>query len=143
MRWSGVLLLCVAVLLAGCDANPAETAQQDVEQRLAGTWLRDYEQDGMHVRRVLVLEPGGRFRELVRGEGPQAGAALEHAGEWRFDGTNLKRRYTSIDGKTPSAPTMPYATFALRFESRNAFVGTDNVRKREVHYRRVEEGTLP
>ena len=43
-----------------------------------------------------------------------------------FDGTNLKRRYTLIVGRQPSAPTFPYAAFELRFESRNVFIGTEN-----------------
>lgn len=66
-----------------------------------------------------------------------------HSGDWLFDGINLKRRYTLIDGRRPSAPTFPYAAFEIRFESRNVFIGTDNIRKRQVRYQRVADGTLP
>jgi hypothetical protein len=38
---------------------------------------------------------------------------------------------------------MPYATFELKFPSRNEFVGIDRVRRREVQYRRVADGTTP
>jgi len=55
----------------------------------------------------------------------------------------FKRRYTSVDGKLPAAPTMPYATFELKFPSRNEFVGIDRVRGRKVTYERVADGTQP
>ena len=45
--------------------------------------------------------------------------------------------------KKPSAPAFPYAAVEIRFESRNEFVGTDNVRKRQMRYQRVADGTLP
>lgn len=98
----------------------------------------------MKVRRVLVLQPGGQFQELARAAatGPDA-AEHSHIGEWLFDGTNLKRRYTLMDGRQPSAPMVPYATFEIRFASRNEFIGLDRVHKREVRYRRVDDGTLP
>ena len=145
LRLAGRCALALAgALLAGCDSAPPEDPARQTEQRLVGTWLREYAQDGMQVRRVLVLEQGGRFRELVSASasGVLAGTHA-HAGEWLFDGTNLKRRYTSIDGTQPGAPAMPYATFELRFESRNVFVGTDHIRQRQVRYHRVEDGTLP
>jgi hypothetical protein len=106
--------------------------------------LREYEEEGVKVRRVLVLESGGRFLEMSRITELNASAAQHsHAGDWLFDGTNLKRRYTSVDGRQPAAPTMPYVTFELKFPSRNEFVGIDRVRRREVQYRRVAEGTAP
>ena len=131
------LLACF--MLAGCDSAPADLPVEAVQQRLVGSWLREYQQEGARVRRLLVLGPDGRFSESA--EVVDAAGALTthlHAGEWTYDGTNLKRRYTSFDGKQPSAPTLPYATFALRFESNREFVGTDNVRKREVRYQRVD-----
>jgi hypothetical protein len=140
---------CLVALLAGmagagCDGPPHDSPVQDVQQRLVGTWLRDYAEDGVKVRRVLVLEADGHFRETSRVTGPDAAQAeFAHAGDWLFDGTNLKRRYTSIDGRQPSAPSAPFATFEIRFPSRNEFVGIDRVRKREVAYRRVPEGTQP
>jgi hypothetical protein len=156
MHLSSFLLLLAMAAVAGCDG-----AQDidDVQQRLVGSWLRDGEEDGARVRRVLVLQPGGRFAETSKATkftgtniatdaplGAQGDAVLAqhaHSGDWLFDGTNLKRRYTLIDGRQPSAPTFPYAAFELRFESRNVFIGTDNIRKRQVRYQRVADGTLP
>jgi len=130
-----------ALLLAACNNPPADSPADDVRQLLVGGWLREYAQDGARVRRLLVLSDDGRFRETARVV-DAAGVVTDHshAGDWTFDGTNLKRRYTSFDGKQPSAPTLPYVTYQLRFESKHAFVGTDNVRRREVRYQRVEEG---
>ena len=140
-----LLALPVALSGAGCGPPAVEAdSPRAVEERLVGTWLREYAQDGVRIRRVLVLEPGGHFREMSRRSDLAASQADHvHAGEWRFDGVNLKRRYTSVDGRLPAAPAMPYATFELKFRSRNEFTGVDNVRGREVEYARVAEGTLP
>ncbi len=150
MNLSSFLLLLAVVGLAGCDG--AQDVD-DVQQRLVGSWLRDDEEDGAHVRRVLVLQPGGRFAETSKATravetheatpGVAVLAQHTHSGDWLFDGTNLKRRYTLIDGRQPSAPAFPYAAFELHFESRNVFIGTDNIRKRQVRYQRVADGTLP
>jgi len=136
--------LLLAVLGAGCGP-PAEDVQlQDTRQRLAGTWLREYQDGDVRVRRVLVLAPGGHFTEEVVAAAPAGTVAHNrHSGEWHYDGTNLKRRYTLIDGRKPSAPSFPYAAFQVAFESRYVMVGTDNVRKRQVRYQRVSEGTAP
>jgi hypothetical protein len=142
-RWWLATLLAGA-LAAACNSPPDDSSARSIGQQLIGTWLREYEENRFKVRRVLVLEPDGRFRELSRIV--ELGAVQtqhSHTGEWHFDGTNLKRRYTSVDGKPPAAPTMPYATFELKFQSHNEFTGIDHVRKHEVQYRRVQDGTLP
>ncbi len=137
-----VLLSVFGLLAAGCE--PAIDANADIEERLVGTWERDYEESGTRVRRILVLEPGGRFRETSRTLGPQeAGTVHAHEGDWLFDGTNLKRRYTLMDGKRPAAPTVPFVAFQIAFQGPHAFTGTDNVRRRELSYRRVSDGTQP
>jgi hypothetical protein len=140
--WLAMLLLAGA--LAACNSPPDDSSARSIGQQLIGTWLREYEENGFKVRRVLVLEPDGHFRELSKiAELDIAQAQHSHAGEWHFDGTNLKRRYTSVDGKPPAAPVMPYATFELKFQSHNEFTGIDHVRKHQVQYRRVQDGTLP
>jgi hypothetical protein len=140
------LFVCTAVaalLAAGCEP-PGDSATSETQDRLVGTWLREYEEDGTQVRRVLVLDQDGSFQEMSRTVGPeQAGIQHEHAGHWVFDGTNLKRRYTRIDGKPAAAPAMPYAAFQLQFKSSHEFTGVDNVRHHEVRYRRVADGTQP
>ena len=137
------LALALAALLAGCGPEPDDGVEQ-VRERLVGTWQRDYEEQGTRVRRILVLEPGGRFRELSLTLGPrEAGTRHTHEGEWLFEGTNLKRRYTLMDGAQPAAPTVPFATFQVRFTGSHEFTGVDHVRKREIRYRRVPDGTRP
>ena len=39
--------------------------------------------------------------------------------------------------------TFPYAASPIWFESRNVFIGTDNIRNRQVRSQRVVDGTLP
>jgi hypothetical protein len=144
LRQCAFALITAVVLLGACGNPPDDSPQRRTEERLVGTWLREYRDEATTVRRILVLEPDGHFRELAAASAAGAGVTeYEHAGEWTFDGTNLKRRYTRMDGKLPSAPTVPFATFELRFASRDEFVGVDNVHRREVRYRRVTDGTLP
>jgi len=108
-----------------------------------GTWLREYEEDATRVRRVLVLGADGHFREMANVRTPGAVVEHVHSGNWVFDGTNLKRHYTEMDGKRPARPVIPFATFEVRFDAPGEFVGVDNVHRREVHYRRVMDGTVP
>ena len=144
MRRRQAIGIMLAGLLAACDDAPGELPQDAVQDRLPGTWLREFDEKGVHVRRVLVLESDGRFRELVR-INDASGAIIDHnhAGTWFYDGTNLKRKYTSMDGKPTAAPTVPFAAFELKFPSRNEFIGIDNVHRREVRYQRVQPETLP
>ncbi len=131
-------------LLAACNDAPGELSQDAAQDRLPGTWLREFEEKGVRVRRVLVLEADGKFRELVRIT-DAGGSVTEqtHAGSWLYDGTNLKRKYTLMNGRPPSAPTVPFAAFELKFPSRNEFIGIDNIHRREVRYQRVQPETLP
>ena len=143
-RHLGIVLALTGLLLVSCDSPPVDSPQEAVQHRLAGSWLRQYELEGAWVRRLLVLEADGHFSETARVV--DAGGNVtqhNHAGEWTFDGTNLKRRYTSFDGKQPAAPTLPYVTFQIRFESSREFVGIDHIRKREVRYQRAEQGAVP
>jgi hypothetical protein len=139
--WAAML---AAACLCSCIQPPDDTPDRLVAERLVGTWLREYEEDATRVRRILVLESDGRFRELAT-VSAVAGPATQHShsGEWRFDGTNLKRRYTRMDGRQPAAPIVPFATFELKFQSPDEFLGVDNVHRRQVRYRRVMDGTLP
>ncbi len=134
----------LVVVLVACDNPPAEALTEATQQRLIGTWLREYEEDGNTIRRLLVLQADGRFVETARVLDASGATRLHaHEGGWIFDGTNLKRKYTLMDGKQPSAPTVPFATFEIHFESNREFTGVDHVHKRELRYQRADAGTLP
>lgn len=114
----------------------------DAADRLPGTWLREQVEPGMRSRRLLRLDPGGTFREQVRIVSASGERSHhEHAGTWLFDGTNLKRKYTVMNGRPPSRLNLPFVTFEIRFESRDDFVGTDHIHRHTVRYRRVAPET--
>lgn len=133
-------VMAACALLAACNQWSEDSQQDDIQQKLVGSWLREYDQEGAHVRRLLVLGPDGQFTESAKVMLGDAVTTHQHAGRWLYDGMNLKRHYTSFDGVQPSSPVLPYATFQVRFESSRELVGTDNVRRREVRYQRVEDG---
>jgi hypothetical protein len=148
----GVAALALGALLATCDAvrpdaaadAPAARRAENTRELLSGTWLREYTSGDARVRRVLRLQPDGEFRESVRGVDPQ-GKVVEHVheGTWLYDGTNLKRKYTLVDGSPPSRLNVPFATFEIAFETRNEFVGVDHIHRNRVVYQRVPEDTRP
>ncbi len=137
-------LALAATLCVACEVAPDAPLVEEVHDRLVGTWLREYREGTVTVRRVLVLERAGSFRERSTVTQPGAASVAHvHEGEWLFDGTNLKRRYRRVDGQLPAAPMVPFATLELNFPSRHEFVGADNLRHRVVRYERVAEGTQP
>lgn len=152
--WSSVAWalagLAVAAAFATCapppgSSGPADASgysAEDTASLLVGTWLREYAGDGVQVRRLLVLEAGGAFREASRVT-DASGQVRDylHEGTWLFDGTNLKRKYTSINGEPPSRLNLPFATFAIVFETRNEFVGVDHIHDNRIRYRRVAPET--
>ena len=128
-------------LPATATRSPAALDRQD---QLRGTWLREYSEGGVQVRRVLELDPHGAFRESVRIAEPAGRVTrMEHVGTWLYDGTNLKRKYTLMNGEPPSRLKPPFATFEVAFPSRNDFVGVDHVHGVRVEYRRVPDDTQP
>ncbi len=146
MTWHHLFLIaCLVAPLAACDHPPEDSATDTVRVRLVGTWLRAYDEAGTRVRRVLVLESDGSFHERSAVVSVDTAVPREShgSGTWLFDGTNLKRHYRLVNGQPVSAPTVPFATFELRFTSRAEFVGVDRIRGRQVTYQRVAEGTLP
>ena len=141
-RLAALATMLASFFLAACNNAPADSRADAVQQQLVGSWLREYTQEDARVRRLLVLGEDGLFTEAARVvDATGAVTDYAHAGQWTFDGTNLKRRYTSFNGKQPAAPTLPYVTYQLKFESKYEFIGTDNIRKREVRYSRVAPGT--
>jgi hypothetical protein len=131
-------LLALAVLLSLGDGRSS-----DAQGRLLGTWLRETQEQGVSARHLLVLEPGGVFHETVRVvDGRGVATRFTHAGTWLYDGTNLKRRYTLVNGEPPSRLNgPPFATFEIAFASRNAFDGVDHIHGNRIAYRRVAPET--
>jgi hypothetical protein len=145
--WQGALAL--AALALTFEVSPLHPArptgmQADIEQQLQGTWLREYAQQGVNVRRILTLQLDGSFLEKVRIV-DQAGAVTDyaHEGTWLYDGTNLKRKYTMMNGKPPSRLNLPFATFQVSFEHSDEFLGIDHIHGHRVRYWRVAPDTQP
>jgi hypothetical protein len=129
-------LLALSFLLSTAD-SPAP----DVQQQLQGTWLREVSRQGGVTSRHL-LEPGGEFRENVRVvDGKGVATEYVHAGTWLYDGTNLKRKYTLVNGQPPSRLNVPFVTFEIAFASRNEFAGVDHIHGNRIEYRRVAPET--
>ncbi len=143
-------MLVLAAVLATCDDNGPQTAArlaetqgtEAVEQKLHGAWLRETTQEGVKARRILELRADGTFQERVRVV-DSSGLETEflHEGTWLYDGTNLKRKYTVMNGKPPSRLNLPFATFQISFVSRDEFLGVDHIRGHKVQYTRVAPDT--
>jgi hypothetical protein len=134
--------LAATVLLSKCEwTDPAGPT----EELLHGTWMREYSDRDVKVRRLLRLDAGGAFRETVHAvDGAGRVTRMAHQGTWHFDGTNLKRKYDLVDGKPPSRlNNLPFATFEISFPTRDEFVGKDHVRNNEIRYERVAADSLP
>ena len=151
IAWSlrALALVAAAVLVVlwqgtqpGAGAPPGRVSTQDTEQLLRGTWLREYRERGVKVRRLLSLEAGGAFHETVRVEREGRVTQFLHEGTWLFDGTNLKRKYTRTNGEPVSRLNMPFATFEIAFVSHNEFTGVDHIHGNRIDYVRVDYGSL-
>jgi hypothetical protein len=136
------LLLACASALVGCEDAQAVKAEE-AKQKLVGTWLREISVEGAKGRRVLVLAEDGKFTEILVAEfGDGRKGRNERSGEWAFDGTNLKRRYTHEDGRQLSG-NFHFVTFEIVALSRTEFEGKNHVQGEEIRYRKVPAGTSP
>jgi len=143
-------LIALGAMLSTCEVSPPDPARSvgmeqgmpDIEQQLQGTWLREYTTQGVKARRILTLQLDGSFRERVRVVDEAGGITdYDHEGTWLYDGTNLKRKYTLMNGKPPSRLNLPFATFQISFENSDEFLGIDHIRGHRVRYRRVAPET--
>ena len=139
-----LLISVVALLLmTGCE-NAESLRIEETRTKLVGTWLREDSSEGGKTRRVLSLGADGKFvdRILITSEDGRS-ERREFAGEWSFDGKNLKRRFLQENGRQYSGGGMRYATFALVSIGSSEFVVNDNIVGREASYRKTAEGTQP
>ena len=130
-----------AGLLAACDDAQRQRVQQ-VSAQLAGTWQHDEVDGGEQVRRTLQLGTDGRFTDTVRVQ-QQGGAApktVTYGGEWSYDGTNLKRRYLSENGRQFAGGGFRYSTQPLASVSSTELVLQDSAAKTADRYQRVATG---
>lgn len=139
-------VLALGVLLSTCSGAPGDfgagarppSEQADPSELLPGTWQREYTIEGVHVRRTLALSADGKFRESVHATRVNGAVTDQlHEGTWLYDGRNLKRKYTAVDGAPPSRLNLPFATFEIAFASRNEFVGVDHIHHNRVIYHRL------
>jgi hypothetical protein len=134
--------LLVSVFAVGCEDAQALKAAE-ARQQLVGTWLREINIPNAKARRVLVLAQDGKFsEELVAEFDDGRKGHEERSGEWNFDGTNLKRRYTHEDGRQLSG-NFNFVTFELSSLSASEFEGRNHLQGEQIHYRRVTPGTRP
>ncbi len=129
-----------ASLLAACE----DPHVRDVKARLAGTWSAESSEHGGVGRRVLTLEADGHLTESVRLTAPGGAAATEsRAGEWSFDGVNLKRKYTHVDGKPLTNAHFIYETHELKSVTATELVASSNVGRGELRLKRGAGGEQP
>jgi hypothetical protein len=135
-------LIALGAMLSTCEVS--QQGIQDIEEQLQGTWLREYAIQGVKARRVLTLQLDGSFLERVRVVDENGGITdYTHEGTWLYDGTNLKRKYTMMNGRPPSRLNLPFATFQISFEHSDEFLGIDHIHGHRVRYRRVAPDTQP
>ena len=131
-------ILLVAFGVSGCTEDPS---MAETRANLVGTWLEESEPGRVSARRVLSLKADGKFTdEILASESGSSPERRELAGEWSYDGLNLKRRYLQENGRQFSGGSMRYATFPLKAVTRSEFVLEDTIQKRQAKYRRVEKG---
>lgn len=143
MRLTLLSTLLTVMLITGCD-NVENTRTDETRAKLVGTWLREVESGGMKSRRVLSLSQEGKFADRIHATAADGQSErLDYAGEWSYDGTNLKRRYLQENGRQFSGGKIRYATQPLVSVSSSELVTKDSAGGLELVYRRVPEGTQP
>lgn len=136
-------ILLALALLAGCD-NEESLRIDETRAKLVGTWMRESESPGGKSRRVLFLDQQGKFADRIHAKAADGQSErLDYAGEWSYDGINLKRRYLQENGRSFSGGKIRYATQPLVSVSASELVTRDTAEGVELVYRRVLEGTEP
>ena len=144
MHRHGLLFVILGAISAtSCDVSTPKPTT-DIRERLVGTWLSELDEDGGRIRSVVTLNQEGKFREVEKIFEPNGQTKLAtHTGEWFFDGTNFKRKYTSSNGQSLSNSQFAYVTYAVKSSTNSEFVGADNVRQKEVRFVRADAETQP
>jgi hypothetical protein len=140
-RRSFLLITSIAVTV-GCSDSSKHNVE-DVQQRLIGRWLEEFSNEGIHIKNIVTLDQAGNFTELGKSF-ELSGATKEEkrAGEWSFDGVNLKRKYTSLNGRLLINAQFGYVTHAVKSLKQNEFIGVDNIKAQEIRFSRVSKSDL-
>jgi hypothetical protein len=136
-----LLSLVGIALITGCDSVESVRVEE-VRAKLAGTWLREIEVGDLKTRRVIVFGTDGKFTDrlvIATSGGPTERREL--AGEWAYDGTNLKRKFLQENGHQFTGGSMRYATFPLVSVTQSELMVKDNFEGQVVRYLRSAEGT--
>lgn len=129
-----------AALLAGCQ----DAGTQQTKARLVGTWTSESSSQAGVTRRTLSLQADGRVKDTVHITAPTGVSATEiREGEWFFDGVNLKRKYTYIDGKPLTNAHFIYETQELKSITDSELVASSNVGRGTLKLERETTGGHP
>jgi hypothetical protein len=132
-----LLLVTSIALTVGCN-DSSKKSVADVQQRFIGKWLEEFSNEGVQIKNIVTLETGGNFTEVGMSLEPSGVTKEEkRAGEWSFDGVNLKRKYTSLNGRLLTNAQFGYVTHAVKSLKQNEFIGVDNIKTQEIRFSRV------
>lgn len=142
--WKNTLaLFSVLALLVSCGKsnNPSDI---DAEKKFVGIWSSDVDYDGLKNNIITSLAPDGTFHEVEKIFNENKSVEeVRHAGDWSFDGVNLKRRYTRKNGKPLTNAQFGYITFAVREYQSGSFIGVNNIEQRSVKFTRINAESHP
>lgn len=127
----------IALLAAGMLAACEDSQTRGVKARLVGTWISESKEHGGVAQRALTLQADGRVKEVVRIIAPNGASDLNSRdGEWFFDGVNLKRKYTYVDGRPLTNAHFIYETHELKSVTASELVAGSNVGRGELRFKR-------
>ncbi|WP_213955785.1 MULTISPECIES: hypothetical protein [unclassified Variovorax] len=109
-----------------------------------GTWLSESDDEGIRTRTVIALAEAGEFDEVEKiDDGKGTARETRTGGEWSFDGTNFKRKYTRKDGQPLPMNYFATTTYAINMIGDDRFFGVDNLRHRTVSFARAHGSVRP
>jgi hypothetical protein len=134
LRPSNLLAATVLLLALGCTDADQERA------KLAGTWHREIQFESGKACVVLVLELKGEFTERVVVADPPKGTTqtTEYRGQWLKNGSSFTLRYLRENGRQYGGGIVRFQTLQIKQVSKESIVGRDELRSRDVVWRRAD-----
>jgi hypothetical protein len=144
MRSSSPVVLALLLISTVSCGRPTTPTEDRIRQELVGTWMSETNEEGVRIRVVVNVIGGGGFREVESSVDPDGTSKQNsYAGEWSFDGTNFKRRYTSKDDQPLPNSQVGYTTYAVSMFRADEFLGVDHGHRRTVKFSRMNASTKP